>query len=589
MMKKLASGLNKAKSVLAASVVGACMLATNVYADVAGDWEGVLKVKEGVKLPLVIHLKQENGVWQGSLDSPAQGGYDMKMSKVEVDGDKVLFELSNLQIHYEGNYNKTTQAIKGTFIQGKPFPLNFSKVDQDARKAQALISDVTESSKVALGSWNGNIETPMGPLAFVIHIKDEAGQLVATADSPDQNGFGMPVDAIGFDNGNLTFKMKKLGVVYKGKYDEANQEFVGTFSQAGTDMPLVLDKKKLENKQSQRPQTPKGPFPYTEEEVSFANPSAAISLAGTLTKPKGKIKATAVLITGSGPQDRDETIMRHKPFAVIADHLTRQGYAVLRFDDRGVGGSTGDFQVATSEDFVSDVSAAVDYLKSRSDIPNHSIGLIGHSEGGMIAPMVAASRKDIAFNVLLAGPGVKTVELYIEQRNRLLSFNGVNSANLAKVRELDHKIFSKINQLPDDSPISEDIRGLLAESVQLIGVSGEATVNNQVDMMAKTYTSPWFRYFLKFNPQPYLAKVKSPVLAINGSLDVQVVAEQNLTGIEQVLRQAGHKDFEVKELAQLNHLFQTAETGAVSEYALIEETFAPAALYAVSDWLNQRF
>lgn len=426
-------------------------------------------------------------------------------------------------------------------------------------------------------------------LPIAIHIDQENGEWTGALDSPSQEKYGIEVSMLNVKGNNITFEVDDLGLKYQGAYNTEVDLIFGTFNQEN---PLSLNFKRApgdaEDKAKNRPQTPKGPFPYAVEEVNFKNKNANIILSGTLTKPKTEIKATAVLISGSGPQDRDETLFGHKPFAVIADHLTRQGYAVLRYDDRGIGESTGNFFTATSEDFATDVSAAVDYLISRSDLPSDKIGLIGHSEGGMIAPMVASKRDDIAFTILLAGPGVKIPELLVDQWYQDRKFNGLEEKKLEKLRELDEEIFSLIGQLEVSESISDDIHQLLLRSAKLEG-SQDDKLEAKVEQLKKQYSTPWFRYFLKFNPEPYLEQTKAPLLALNGSLDFQVDAKMNLNNMHRVLSNTGHPDFQIFELEQMNHMFQIAKKGSYSEYAEIQESFSPKALEIMSLWLNERF
>ncbi|WP_144395418.1 alpha/beta hydrolase family protein [Pleionea sediminis] len=333
-----------------------------------------------------------------------------------------------------------------------------------------------------------------------------------------------------------------------------------------------------------RPQTPKPPFDYITESVSVTNQKDNVTLAGTLSIPKGHIKATAILITGSGPQDRDETILGHKPFAVIADHLTTHGIAVLRMDDRGVGQSTGRFGEATTHDFATDISAAVDFLKQRNDIPAKKIGLIGHSEGGMVAPMVASRRDDIAFLILLAGPGITIDKLYSEQRYLILKASGIDESVLNSVYRGEKRLFKEIRELPIDKPISDSIKAELRELHSVFG-----TNNDSANQLIEFISTPWFRYFMTYNPEDYFRDITIPVLALNGTLDLQVAAESNLNGLQQLFEKYGYKDYTIKPLKQLNHLFQTAKTGNVNEYRQIEETFSPVALNEMTTWLEKRF
>ena len=420
------------------------------------------------------------------------------------------------------------------------------------------------------GTWEGKLA---GRIRFVVHLsRDDVGAWRASADSPDQNAMGLTVDAVTVSGDSLRFTMRQLGGEYGGRINAARSEIDGTWKQGGAAIPLFLRLQKAGSEsppESNRLQVPKPPFPYDEILVSYPNPSAkGVTLAGTLTVPKGSGPAPcAVLITGSGPEDRDETIFGHKPFLVLADYLTRHGIAVLRSDDRGVGKSTGSAESATSEDFAGDVAGAVKYLKTRKEIDPAKIGLIGHSEGGLIAPMVAMRDKSVAFVVLLAGPGVPGDSLLIMQ-SRLIARQAPDSAALAaKLRVVLQK---QMDRLPEAQ------RNSIADIDQIVG--GQT----------RLLRAPWMRFFLAYDPCPALSKIQCPVLALNGEKDIQVSAEQNLPEIRAALLRGGNKDVTVETLPGLNHLFQTAESGALSEYSTIRETFAPVALGKISDWIGAR-
>lgn len=331
------------------------------------------------------------------------------------------------------------------------------------------------------------------------------------------------------------------------------------------------------------------------EEVVIVNRSANIKLSGTLTIPANRSpKAVAILITGSGPQDRDETILGHKPFWVIADHLTKKGFAVLRMDDRGTAKSTGNFSVATTADFVTDISSALDYLKTRNDLPKNKIGLIGHSEGGMVAPMLASQRNDIAFVIMLAGLGINGAELLAEQQH-LIALQQLGDKKFSQKKHLQEKrvndviLFEKISSFDVTKPFGKEIKGLIKKSILLSGISEPSIVERQLEMMVKTYSIPWFRSFLGYQPKKYLPQVMAPILAINGSMDLQVASGSNLQGLKTILNNAQHKDYTAIEIEGLNHLFQTTETGAIAEYGKLTETFSPKVLILMDEWLNKRF
>ncbi|WP_413662585.1 alpha/beta hydrolase family protein [Microbulbifer sp. CNSA002] len=470
--------------------------------------------------------------------------------------------------YIQTRYSKTNAKLKALFV------------------AAGLFSTTASASGID-GEWKATIQTESDKvLPIVLHIDQDNGKWTGVLDSPSQKTYGIEMSSLEVIGNNISFEIEDLGLSYEGAYNPVVELMFGSFTQGKS---LSLNFRKINTVQPEnRPQTPTGPYPYTIEEVSFKSTITNNIISGTLTKPNSRIKATAILISGSGPQDRDETAFGHKAFAVIADYLTRQGYAVLRYDERGIGDSTGSFSTATTEDFANDTSAIVDYLNSRNDLPKGKTGLIGHSEGGMIAPMVASNRDDIAFTILLGGPGVKLQELFFDQWHRDRKHSGVTEKNLQELRKLDKIIFEQFAHLPIGGTISDELHQYLYKTVELEGLEG-GKLEAQVEVLKKQYSTPWFRYALSFNPEPYLEGTKCPILALNGSLDFQVDAEMNLGNIEKVLGKSNHKDYEIIELDKMNHLFQTAETGSYAEYAEIEETFSPIALETMSIWLNERF
>jgi uncharacterized protein len=437
-------------------------------------------------------------------------------------------------------------------------------------------------------SWKGTLNVSGMSLRIVFNVGlDEQGKLVGTLDSPDQNAFGIPLSEVNATEDSLIIKANNIGMLYKGKKIRT-ETIEGKFSQGGQVFDLNLAKTTEKVEGSKRPQTPQKPFPYREEEVVYENKAAQLKIAGTLTLPKEGEKFPALLlITGSGQQDRDETLLGHKPFWVIADYLTRQGIAVLRVDDRGIGKSTGDFQNATSKDFASDVLAGVEYLKSRKDI--QSIGLAGHSEGGLIAPMLAVQSKDVNFIILLAVPGEKGSKIMLDQADLILKANGMEDDFLDKIRTVRTKVFEIIDNEPDNDKALEKI---MAEATKMESIFSEkeqeilkSMSQGKEDEQFKMLLSPWFRHFLKYDPKENLTKVKCPVLALNGAKDLQVPAKSNLEAIQKHLKTAGNKQYVVKELPDLNHLFQHSTTGSPNEYAMIEETFSPEVLKMMADWI----
>jgi len=447
--------------------------------------------------------------------------------------------------------------------------------------------------KVA-GRFSGALNTGAIELTVVFNISAAPdGALSATADSPDQGAMGIPVAKTTFTNGDtLRLEIPAIAGSWEGKLSSDGNTLTGTWTQGGGSLPLTL-KRQDKAPEIRRPQTPKAPFPYRAEEVEYVNRTANLRLGGTLTLPKGKGPfPAALLITGSGAQDRDETLFNHKPFAVIADYLTRRGIAVLRVDDRGVNKSTGDFTKATSRDFAGDVRAGIAYLQSRREINKNKIGLIGHSEGGLIAPMVAAQApKDVAFIVLLAGPGVPGDQILLAQGALTARAAGAPEATIARAQAGQKTAFGVLRAEPDPAKAEAKLIALNKQALADLPEATRKAIGNP-DAYARTATkmllSPWFRFFLTYDPAPTLKKVRCPVLALNGGKDLQVPPGQNLPALARALKAGGNKNVTLRELPGLNHLFQPTKTGSPSEYAKIEQTFAPEALRILGDWVVKR-
>jgi pimeloyl-ACP methyl ester carboxylesterase len=306
-----------------------------------------------------------------------------------------------------------------------------------------------------------------------------------------------------------------------------------------------------------------------------------------LPKKEGKFPIV-VLVSGSGPQDRNEELLGHKPFLVLADHLTRQGVGVLRYDDRGVGKSTGKFSGGTSEDFASDVLAAVAYLRGRPEVEKGKIGIVGHSEGGLIAPMCAVRSKDVNFIVLLAGPGVDGEAILLTQFELINRANGYTEEKNMQEKSWNAEQFQLIKMEQDTAMLRKKMTALLQKQYAELpeeDLEKIPDLQKHIQSAVETITSDWFRFFVRYDPKTSLEKVKCPVLALNGEKDLQVEPKENLAGIKTALEKGKNKNFVVKELPGLNHLFQTCETGAPAEYSAIEETFSPVALKEISDWV----
>ena len=441
------------------------------------------------------------------------------------------------------------------------------------------------------GNWLGTLELGETKLRLVFKVSKTATGFQGKFDSTDQGVTDLDLDSVTIENGLIRFEGKRFGFKYEGKLNDKGDEISGTFSQGPGSFPLVL-KRVNEAPTLVRPQDPKKPYPYDEEEVSYKNAKDNVKLAGALTLPRGGGSHPAVLlITGSGPQDRNEMVAGHRPFLVLADHLTRNGIAVLRVDDRGVGGSDLGSSAATSENFAEDVLAGVQYLKTRKEINPKRIGLIGHSEGGMIAPIVAARSTDVAFIVLLAGMGQRGEDVLYSQTELIQKAAGTDPETIKHANELQKRIYAIVKTQHDTTRlgelINEEITRFVAGLNETQRKAFEPT-ESTIKALQPMFRTPWFRYFVMFDPSTVLKKVTVPVLALNGELDLQVPYKENLDLIAAGLKGANNKDVTTKSFPKLNHLFQTAQTGALSEYFKIEETMSPEVLKTISDWILAR-
>lgn len=441
----------------------------------------------------------------------------------------------------------------------------------------------------------GSIALPNNAaLDFAITLELVEGKVgVAKLWIPMQGVAGVPFDTVVHEAGSAQVELAWQAVGAQFVL-ELGDERSCAFSQRGFALECDVEPVSADEFAAltapKRPQTPKPPFPYASEEVAFDNAAApGVKLAGTLTLPEGPGPHPAVvLITGSGPQDRDETIFEHRPFAVLADHLTRKGIAVLRYDDRGVAGSTGERETATMDDFAGDAWAAIEFLRTRPQIDAKRIGVIGHSEGGVVGPAVAlAHPKDVAFVVMLAGTGVPGSAIIPHQLALIMRANGADEATIAREKGYAERMHAALlaSKPGEAKPALEPILrewydSLPADERQGIGDFEQALADRVAPL-----DNPWMRNFLTYDPAPALAKLKLPVLAVNGTLDLQVDPEQNLPAIEKALKK--NEKAKTMRLPGLNHLFQAATTGSPNEYATIETTLDVSLLEVVTTWIRQ--
>jgi fermentation-respiration switch protein FrsA (DUF1100 family) len=517
----------------------------------------------------------------------AQDAERIQTSVRQIKGDPALCRrYGQLVVEFVGDRELANEAVRELGIEPTGALVQPEPLAADAR------AETAAEDEGITGTWLGTLSVGFDlRVVFKISRRPD-GILTATIDSPDQGATGIPVDTVSFDKGRLVLESRTIMASYDGQMKDDSLTIEGQWKQASQSLPLVL-KRVDKVPEISRPQEPKKPYPYVEEEVVYENKKAGIKLAGTLTLPRSEQPVPAVLlISGSGVQDRNETVFGHRPFLVLADYLTRYGIGVLRVDDRGMGGSEGNIRLFfenTSEDFAQDVLAGIEYLKSRKEIDAKRIGLAGHSEGGVIAPMVAAESPDVAFIVLMAGTGLPGEQVLCLQNELLLKAAGAKNEVLGERRTTLKQIFEVLKQEKYNAVGKDKIRNLLKQNLakltdqekNALAIS-EELLDPQVEMVV----SPWFRFFLSYDPRPALSKVKCPVLAIVGEKDLQVAPKENLHAIEQALKSGGNSNYTVKELPGLNHLFQTAETGAITEYASIDETIAPAALKLITDWIR---
>lgn len=570
--------MSKLVSILALLLAALLAAPATAQQDWTGDWNGTLSIG-GQHLRLIVTVAAApGGGFSGQLESVDQApGRKIPMESLVIADGRLSFAMPALRVTYEGRWDPARNLFAGTFTQnGNSTPLDLAR---GAGAAQAVIPGLD-------GIWDARIQRNGAELRFILRVATSAVGTVALFDSPDMMAGGLAVTGLARDGQEVRFAVPSGAASFQGTLSADGTQIRGRWSRTGSpDVDTVFTRRAATAAVApRRPQEPHPPFPYRSEAVSIANPRApGVTLAGTLTLPQGDGPfPAAILITGSGAQDRDESLMGHKPFAVLADYLTRHGIAVLRYDDRGFANSTGSFQGATSADFATDAAAAYAFLRGRPGIDRNAIGYIGHSEGGMVGPLAAPDSPGLAYMVLLAGPGERTRDLMEAQRRAIGQSMGLSEAELNQAGALNSRL---LEIAAGDLPQAEAAAAMRAVLTDAALASAGVTPAERDLMMARVL-DPWFRWFLRYDPAPALRALHMPVLALNGSLDRQVLPEANLAGIRAAL--AGNPDVTIIELPGLNHLFQNARSGGVGEYAEIEETMAPVVLSTVADWIRAR-
>lgn len=443
-----------------------------------------------------------------------------------------------------------------------------------------VVVAATALAQEVAGDWTGKLNT-----GFTVRVHFEATANGFGGYLTNPSGNETKFDQVTFDGKRLHFAVNKLGLSYDSVWDAKKQAWNGnlTFQQV---YPLKLkraaaaDLAPIQHKRPQEAAIAAQPRPYHERDIRFENAAGHNELAGTLSVPDGKGRFPAVvLISGTGHNTRDEDVWGHKVFLVLADALSRRGIAVLRYDKRGVGGSTGNYDAATTVDFTSDAEAAVTWLKTQREIDPHRIGVLGHSEGGIIAPAVAAEDKSVGFVVMIAGPVIRGDKLFVLQSAMTAKTYGAPNDYIARRKLFDQELYDAVIAAPSGAIALDRARVIVAK-----GVAGKVVDLNEADTLAQDVARPWERHFLAYDPAPTLASLKVPVLALNGSLDVQVPAKEDLAAARNALR--NNPQATVIELPGMNHLLQDAKSGSPDEYNDIEETMSPAALKIICDWVS---
>jgi len=543
-----------------------------------GTYSGTLQAGEA-QLHLLLHLsKGANGSLRATLDSLEQGVFAIEASSVSFANFNLKLELTSVGARFEGKVSPDHAIIHGNWSQGNvSIPLIFQ------RETGAVARKPGEAIFPVEGLWQGAVETHGMRLRFQLHIShDTEGSLIAALDSLDQGVTGLPANHVTLKDPIFHFEIPSVAGVYEGTLNPAKNTIAGKWSQTSADnLPLDFNRSD-QTLELRRPQTPARPFPYVEVEVTFGGGAQGNMLAGTLTLPKGDGPFPAVLlIAGSGPQDRDESLAAHRPFLLIADALTRKGIAVLRYDKRGVGKSTGNPDTATTMDLAADAQSALALLKSRKEIDGSRIGLIGHSEGAIIAPYMAGHSKEVRWLVLLAAPATTGEKTLLNQSELIGRVGGLSDEQLEASLGFDQAAYALVRKEKDPNALAEKLVALVKET-GLDAALPPAALETQLRMLA----SPWFRFFLDYDPLPNLKTVNCPVLALYGQKDLQVAPKANLPLLQRALHDSMNTQAETRELPELNHLFQHAYTGTPAEYAAIEETFSPDALTLIVDWVK---
>lgn len=541
---------------IAIAALAAVPAAPQVQPGLAGAWEGRVSVG-GQSIRVVFHVGADGTT---TMDSPDQGGFGIPADAPVVEAGVTRIAVPAIGGRFEGRLSEDGATLAGALHQGAAsLPVILT------RRAASPLS----------GVWEGPLAVGGQSIRLVFRVGEDGR---AVMDSPDQGARGIAIDSPSLEDRLVRFAAPTMAVAVEGRLSDDGRTIAGTFRQGGVELPLVLTRTADTADLSRpRPQTPQPPFPYRSEEVVFDNPAApGVRLAGTLTMPQGDGPfPAAILITGTGPQDRDETIEGHRSFAIWADELTRRGVAVLRVDDRGVGQSTGDFGSATGVDFASDVAAVFAGLAARPEVDDGNIGLIGHSEGAVFAHLAMEAGLRPAWLVTLAGPAVSGADIITEQVRRMAAASGQPPEEVAEIADRQARLMAAVAANADDA---EAVRREVESAAVAAGLPPETAART-----ARAMSSAWYRGYVAYDPAEAIRTTRVPMLAIFGGKDLQVPADQNAPVVSRL-----KPDADVVVLPGLNHLFQPADTGLMAEYGQIETTLDPSVIETVVDWVAAR-
>jgi fermentation-respiration switch protein FrsA (DUF1100 family) len=549
----------------------------------AGLWVGNLEIGDSWRFG-VFRIEHDDGAWSVRGTVAVLLAMDAEAGDVAIDDDRVTFVLEGQMgsVRFDGTITEGGQRVTGTLAM-PPDGENVSTGEFELARTVPVMSRPDAMAFSGAVDVQGMMKLDMS----IALATTPAGNWIGHLDVPAQMAHGLPLAEVARDDtGSITATLPgPVPAHFELRLEDDGRRLAGSMSQGAIVMEVDFPRDAgYVGSTMRRPQHPSPPYPYEAREVEIEHPDGH-TLAGTLTIPPGPGPfPAAILITGSGPQDRDETVMGHKPFLVLADHLTRRGIAILRYDDRGFARSTGTFDGATSADFATDAAAAFAFMVAQESIDANAVGLIGHSEGAIVAPLVTQSEGRVAFVVLMAGPGVPGDEILRIQAEKIMRAEGAGDDRIAWQLEQQQEIFSQMKAIEDDEALRAAIRPIVEKAVREQGGDDPGDVDEIVDAQLAQLLSPWMRFFMAHDPRPSLRAMRCPVLALNGTLDLQVWHEQNLDEIDRVIRSAGG-DVTIRRYENLNHLFQPAETGAVSEYARIETTMDERVLEEIAAWI----